>query len=193
MEQEQPTLRVCVLGAESTGKTTLCADLAARLDAPFVPEFGRWYTEAMPDPRRYTWTHDDFVTIARTQNRFEDDAARWVHPVLVCDTNAFTTMVFEEEYLGAASPEVCALAEARRYDAFVLCDPHTPFADDRTTGLRRRQARERMHARYEEHARASGVPVIQAEGSREVRVATVLELAASLVPSHPLIESLRRP
>ncbi len=60
--------RICVLGAESTGKSTLCADLAERLGVDFVPEFGRFYTEAMPNPPRYTWTPRDFDLIAETHS-----------------------------------------------------------------------------------------------------------------------------
>src|SRR5688500_1284330 len=92
-EQARTPVRVCILGAESTGKTTLCASLAAHYGVPFVPEFGRWYTEAMPDPARYAWRHEDFVAIAEAQNRFEDDAAGWIWPVLICDTNSFVTAV----------------------------------------------------------------------------------------------------
>ena len=39
-------LRVCVVGAESTGKTTLCERLAKHYGGDYVPEYGRTYTEA---------------------------------------------------------------------------------------------------------------------------------------------------
>jgi HTH-type transcriptional repressor of NAD biosynthesis genes len=128
-------LRVCVIGAESTGKTTLARDLAGHYGVTFVPEFGRYYCEAMPVPTRYRWTTEDFRTIARVQSRFEDDAARWVGPVLVCDTNAFVTSVFHEAYLGRRDPCLEAEAAARRYDLFLLCGEETPFVQD-GTGLR---------------------------------------------------------
>ena len=37
--------RVCLLGAESTGKTTLAAALAERFDTVWNPEYGRPYTQ----------------------------------------------------------------------------------------------------------------------------------------------------
>jgi HTH-type transcriptional regulator, transcriptional repressor of NAD biosynthesis genes len=173
-------LRICVLGAESTGKTTLCADLAAHYGVPFVHEFGRWYTEAMPDPSRYTWSHEDFVTIARTQNRFEDDAARWVRPVLICDTNSFVTDVFEQAYLGESAAGLGDLWRDRTYDLLVITDPQTPFEQDTTTGLRSADARAWMHRRYEEYAAQSESEWLLVSGNRDARVETVVAHVAAL-------------
>ena len=41
-----PLPTVCLFGPESTGKTTLARELAARFGTVFVPEFGRYYCEA---------------------------------------------------------------------------------------------------------------------------------------------------
>lgn len=161
--------RVCILGAESTGKTTLAADLGARLNATVVPEFGRFYTEAMPHPGRYRWSSEDFETIARVQASFEDDAARWCGPVLICDTNPFVTSVFREVYLGAPDAELADWTAKREYDLFLLCDPDTPFEQD-ATGLRNDgEVRRRMHSRYAEYAGSRG-PVVEVGGDRKVRV-----------------------
>jgi nicotinamide riboside kinase len=117
---------VVLVGAESTGKTTLAQDLCARLRARggawgrtrWVPEHGRDYTveklarEGGPDARMdaLVWTTADFVAIAREQNALEARAARGTGPVLLCDTDALATAVWHERYLGARAPEVEALA-----------------------------------------------------------------------------------
>lgn len=182
----QPVARICILGAESTGKTTLCADLASRLGVPFVPEFGRHYTEAMADSARYRWVSEDFRVIAEGQLRFEDDAARWMTTALICDTNAYTTALFHEMYLGVASPYLLDLAAGRRYDAFVLCDLATPFVQDTTTGLRRDGSqRQWMHDRYLQQLELErvqhGALVIHAVGTRAERVDQVNEALAPLL------------
>jgi len=158
-----------VLGAESTGKTTLCRDLAAHYAVPFVPEFGRWYTEAMPAPKRYTWTTVDFVTIATAQNRFEDDAATRAGPLLICDTSSFVTAVFEEAYLGSRSAGVEALHRGRSYGLYLLTDPETAFEPD-GTGLRDAESRRWMHETYEAHVMALRSPVLHVSGTREARL-----------------------
>ena len=43
--------RVAIVGAESTGKTTLATALAEHYRTAWVPEFGRLYTEATTLPR----------------------------------------------------------------------------------------------------------------------------------------------
>jgi HTH-type transcriptional repressor of NAD biosynthesis genes len=173
--------RVCVIGAESTGKTTLARDLAAHYDLPFVPEFGRYYCEAMPAPARYGWSTEDFRTIARVQSRFEDDAARWVGPLLICDTNPLVTSVFHEAYLGHPDPELEAEATARRYDLFLLCDVGTPFVQD-GTGLRHDgEGRSRMQRRYVDHLEQTGQRFARVAGTRAERLAEAVALVDPLL------------
>lgn len=174
-------LRVCVVGAESTGKTTLAGDLAGHYGVPFVSEFGRWYCEAMPAPTRYHWTTEDFRTIARTQDRFEDDAARWVGPLLVCDTNSFVTSVFHEAYLGRRDARLEAEAAARRYDVLLLCGEETPFVQD-GTGLRHDGLpRARMQERYVRYLEEGGRRFARVKGTRSERLATAVETVDPLL------------
>ncbi|MBC7644325.1 MAG: ATP-binding protein [Thermoleophilia bacterium] len=170
-----PPTRICVIGAESTGKTTLCSDLARRYGVPFVPEFGRHYTEALPDAQRYTWQRHDFVVIAQAQNHIENDAMGWIRPLVICDTNSFVTSVFCEAYLGERDAEVDALAAGREYDLYVVCDPTTPFEQDLTTGLRRDGSqRTWMHERYLEYLAETHTPWLMAKGTRDERVELVV-------------------
>jgi len=57
-------LRVCAIGAESTGTTTLAADLAQRLGTVWVREYGREYSVEKFDRGEDSWTTDEFVAIA---------------------------------------------------------------------------------------------------------------------------------
>ena len=125
--------RVCVLGAESTGKTTLARDLADALATVWVPEYGRDYTETLPDRLRYVWTTPDFEIISKRQNWNEDRAARYANRIVIVDTDAFATSLFHELYVGYRAPELDAYL--RRYDLYLLTSIDTPFQMD-TTGLR---------------------------------------------------------
>lgn len=181
--------RICVIGAESTGKTTLARDLAECLDTVAVPEFGRHYTEAMPEPRRYRWQARDFRLIAEMQERIEDDAARWAGPILICDTNPLVTAVFHEIYLGTTDDALLDRALERTYHLYVLCDLDTPFVQD-GTGLRHDgQARRTMHERYRQLLTDGKFPWIEVRGDRDERV------RQSLAAIDPLLRAggLNRP
>lgn len=188
------TRRVVIVGAESTGKTVLAADLAAALrerGGPFagtrwIGEYGREYTvdllararaaaqlDGRPEPslESLVWRPEDFTAIASEQDRREDEAARAGGPVLVCDTDAFATGVWHERYLRARSPEVEALARA--HPLYLLTHPDdVPFEQD---GLRDgERIRSWMTAAFAERLGASGRRWRWLRGGRRERVEAAL-------------------
>lgn len=124
--------RVVVIGAESTGKTTLAKNLAEHFGTVWVPEFGREYCEASSRTleSELLWTTDEFVAIAREQQNRENMAARQANPVLIADTNATATGTWHERYLGFRSPKVDAIGTLDRVDLYLLLSPDVPFVQD---------------------------------------------------------------
>ena len=171
--------RVCLLGAESTGKTTLARALAETYATAWVPEYGRVYTE-LGRPSDAPWTSWEFTHISRVQCWWEDFLAGLAHRVLFCDTDAFTTAVFHEAYLGSPATEFQELA-ARRYDLYLVCALDVPWARD---GIREFDAeRRRHHEIYLEHARSSGAPWLLVEGTEERRLAAARTAVDELLAS----------
>jgi len=158
--------RICLLGAESTGKTTLARSLARAYDTLWNPEYGRPYTEIGRDPEA-PWTSAEFTQIARIQCWYEDCLAGSARGVLFCDTDAFTTAVFHEVYLGEPTHAFDDLLD-RVYDLYLVCGLDVPWRHD---GIREFEEQRRwMHDRYLERARSSGSPWLLLEGSREERL-----------------------
>ncbi|MGW4247791.1 AAA family ATPase [Nocardia sp. NPDC004722] len=140
--------RVVVLGAESTGTTTIAAALAEHYaarggvwaDTRWVPEYGREYTTikwaSQPDRGldEISWEADDFDRVAAEQTQREEAAARSGSPLLVCDTDAFATSVWERRYLGPAARADQPWTAVPKRAVYLLTD-HTgvPWHDD---GLR---------------------------------------------------------
>ncbi len=158
--------RICLLGAESTGKTTLARSLAAAYGTVWNPEYGRPYTELGRDPDA-PWTSAEFTHIARIQCWYEDCLAGSAHRALFCDTDAFTTMLFHEVYLGDPTHAFDDLVD-RRYDLFLVCGLDVPWRHD---GIREfDEQRHWMHDRYLERARTSGSPWLLLEGPPHARL-----------------------
>jgi HTH-type transcriptional regulator, transcriptional repressor of NAD biosynthesis genes len=163
--------RVCLLGAESTGKSTLAEALAHRFETLWNPEYGRPYTQLGRTPDA-PWMSAEFTHIARMHCWYEDFLATLASLVLFSDTDAFTTSVFHEVYLGIPATDFPELVD-RDYDLFVVCGLDVPWRHD---GIREFEAQRRwMHERYLERARGSGSPWLLAEGPLDVRVEVAAE------------------
>lgn len=127
-----PLLRVCLVGAESTGTTSLAQKLATQYGTLWVPEYGRDYTEARKVAgARYEWKSPEFVHIALKQQEHEDLVARQARRVMFCDTDALATAIWHERYMGSWSNEVEEIAERRQYALYILTEPDIPFVQDR--------------------------------------------------------------
>jgi NadR type nicotinamide-nucleotide adenylyltransferase len=118
--------RVSVFGPESTGKSTLAAELARAAGTVCVPEFARGYLEA----RAGVFERSDVDVIGRGQIALEDTLARDANRVVVCDTDPLLTVVWSEAMFGDAPAWLREAASARRYDLTVLCDADLPWVAD---------------------------------------------------------------
>jgi len=164
--------RVCVVGAESTGTTTLAQQLAEHFQTVWVPEYGRTYCENLAasgvDLWNYQWRSEEFLDIARLQCDLEEKLARAANRILICDTDALATSVWHERYMKSRSREVEDIASGRKYDLYVLTDCDIPFVQD---GLRDGEAIRRwMTARFEERLAERQLPWIKVSGTRSERL-----------------------
>jgi HTH-type transcriptional repressor of NAD biosynthesis genes len=167
--------RVCIVGAESTGKTTLAQALADHYHTAWVPEYGREFTAVkLAGPEPDVWRSEGFTAIAAEQSRREDRAARDANRVLICDTDAFATSIWHERYMGVPSGAVLAIAAPRRYDLYLLPDTNVPFVQD---GLRDGEhIRQWMHDRFVEELRHTGRPYALLSGDYAARMRQAIEL-----------------
>ena len=164
--------RVSVVGAESTGTTTLARELAQYYRTACVPEYGREYCEKMQaagvDLWTYRWRSEEFTEIARQQQEMEDQLARHANRVLICDTDVLSTGIWHERYMGNRSPDVEAIAASRQHDLYLLTDGDIPFMQD---GLRDGESvRQWMTGRFEEVLAERGLPWVKISGSTDQRI-----------------------
>jgi NadR type nicotinamide-nucleotide adenylyltransferase len=174
-------LRICLVGAESTGKTTLSKDLAKHYSTAWVPEYGRQYTtEFVKDVWDYTWTDDDFMKIAKIQNEMEDAAAGKANKVLICDTDIFATSIWYRRYFGTRSPTIEQMATDRLPMAlYIVPDPTTPFDQD---GYRDGEdIRAWMHQEFIKTLQLWGKDYLLVTGTRQERLAQAVKVIDRLI------------
>lgn len=161
--------RVCLLGGESSGKTTLARALAARLGTAWVPEAGRARWEAQDGHLDYA----DMRIIAAQQLALEERLARQARRWLVCDGSALTTAFYSDHDYGRVDPLVRVLARKSYAHTFV-CAPDFPFVQD---GTRRDAAfRECQHAWYLDWLERAGIPYTLLHGPLEARLKQAVHL-----------------
>ncbi len=165
--------RLCVTGAECTGKSALAEALAEELGAPLVREAVRAYFEQkveLGDPNVFV---GDVLRVVDLQVQREDAAPNDV-PLLVLDTDVFTIDVWHERVVGRRIAELSQLvdfrqASDRRIDLYVLAKPDIPFVFDR---LRSGEAlRREMHEIFKHRLAESGRRFIEVGGDIDERIA----------------------
>ena len=120
--------RIAIFGPESTGKTMLAEKLATHFGAPLVAEYARerW------DQQGGVLTLEDMLPVAHEQWRREDAAATGAGRLIICDTEALTTMLWSDLLYGTTPDELRRGAEkrCRNYALYLLLDIDVPFAPD---------------------------------------------------------------
>jgi NadR type nicotinamide-nucleotide adenylyltransferase len=159
--------RVCVLGGESSGKTTLARALAESLQTVWVPEYGRTRCEQLGTGAP---SLDELLHIAHTQVEHERQHALQAHGWLICDTSPLTTRLYAELDHGEAPTELQELS-LRHYDLVVLCEPDFGFVQDgtrRDEGFRRAQ-----HERTQQALQQQGRSFLAVRGDVRQRLQQV--------------------
>lgn len=118
--------RVCVFGPESTGKSTLSAQLAQHFETVAVPEYARWLLEA----QRGELQESDLLRIAWGQWATEQAMAPNARGLLISDTDCLSTAVWSEALYGRCDPQILALADRQRFDLTLLLDVDVPWVQD---------------------------------------------------------------
>ena len=164
--------RVCLLGGESSGKSTLAKELGRAFGTTYVAEYGRELWEA----KSGALVFDDMRQIAEEQLRRENEAVLRARQYVFCDTSPLTTLFYSRHLFGKADPSLERLAE-RVYDANILCAPDFAFIQD---GTRQPETFRRLqHEWYCAELSRRGMSYLLVTGSLETRIDQVRKALSS--------------
>ena len=170
-------MKIALLGAESTGKTHLCADLAAHLrlqgkSVAVVPEVLReWCDREGRTPRP-----EEQMAIAQEQES-RVDAARANAQVVIADTTALMVAIYSAMLFEDCSLYQFALARQRGYDRTLLTGLDLPWVAD---GMMREgdHVREPVDTMIRAALTRSGIDFSVVYGSGPERLASALAAIA---------------
>ena len=177
--------RIAVYGPESTGKTQLAQKLAAHFAAPLVAEYARerWDEQG-------ALGLEDMLPIAREQWRREDEAAllrqgsegQAAPGLIICDTDALTTMLWSDLLYGTTPDEVRRGAEKRckNYVLYLLLDTDVPFAPDPQRCFPDPADREKCMRVWRGALERRNLPFVHIRGDWATREAAAIAAVAAL-------------
>ena len=175
-----PVQRVVLFGPESTGKTRLAEQLAARYGEPWVPEYVRGFWDAHAGHIEA----GDLDAIARGQLQAEDEAAGRARRLLVCDTDLLTNVLWADLlFPGACPPWLRAEADrrSRTYALYLFCQTDLPFEPDPQRCFPDEAGRRMCLRLWRETLETRGLPFRLIQGQGEDRLRHALEAVETLL------------
>jgi nicotinamide riboside kinase len=175
-----PPNLICIIGAESTGKTSLARALAHEFHVPWVAEYLREFCDA----HARTPTREEQQQIVDIQVARENDALKSAtlaqRPVVICDTAPLLTAIYSEYVFGDTSLYPQAHALHSRYAHTLLLTPDIQWQPD---GIQRdgEHVRDAIHTLIEKHLRSISAPYTSINGDGHARTLSALHAIDSLL------------
>lgn len=162
--------RIVLTGSESTGKTTLAAQLAAHYNVEFVSEFVREYAAQKGEPVAMS----DHGAIARGQMALENEYAARADNLLFQDADLLSTVAYYTHYSGSCPQWIVDEAVRRRPDLYLLANIDTPWVAD---GIRDRgDRRGEMHQMFVDTLTQLDASHVELNGLGVVRLQNAIRL-----------------
>jgi NadR type nicotinamide-nucleotide adenylyltransferase len=170
------SIKVAVIGPESTGKSTLCEQLAAHYGTSWVPEYARDHLQE----HGTSYTYDDLLLIARRQVALEDEHASLIiaadaHKLLFIDTDLYVMKVWCEFVFDRCHTWILDNIAQRQYDLYLLCDTDLPWIEDELREYPDLERRRQLYSIYKDMMINQSTPWVNISGSYEQRLQTAIK------------------
>ncbi|MBP5658731.1 MAG: ATP-binding protein [Paludibacteraceae bacterium] len=166
-------IRIGVIGAESTGKSTLCKQLSERYGYHWIKEYAREYVENLNRP----YTYDDVLHIA--QQQITELQAHYEEPVVLYDTELIITKVWMQYKFSKVAPEVELAIREHPMDGYLILAPD--IAAEYDSVRENLDKREYLHNWYIEEVRQTKQPYCIISGQGEMRFQAAAEAIISMM------------
>jgi NadR type nicotinamide-nucleotide adenylyltransferase len=176
----QALKKIVVIGPESTGKSTLCQDLASRYGTAWVPEFAREFLNKNGNHYQY----DDLLTVAKGQIQGEEDivaAGEITRSHLFIDTDMYVMKVWCEFVFGKCHQWIIDQIVARRYDLYLLCNTDLPWVSDPLREYPDLESREKLFHMYKDILVNQRTPWVEISGKEKKRFHLAVEAVEDLL------------
>ena len=186
--------KVVVIGPESTGKSSLCEQLANHYKTEWVKEYAREYL--LTNGTEYNY--DNLLEIAKGQFALEKAAIQLVEnkikistennttsaandlpEIVLIDTNMYVLKVWCEFVFEKCHPWILNQIVENSYDLYLLCDIDLPWVKDELREYPDVEIREKLYHHYKDLLINQSTPWVNISGNYQQRV----EIAVNAIDS----------
>jgi NadR type nicotinamide-nucleotide adenylyltransferase len=162
--------KVVIIGPESTGKSTLCEQLAVHYKTNWCPEYAREYLLKHGTDYKY----EDLLTIAKGQVFLEEKYIAMTEGAggrfLFMDTDMYVMKVWCEFVFGECHPYILEQLAARTYDLYLLCNTDLPWVKDELREYPDPETRKQLYHIYRNLMNNQPVPWAGISGNYQERL-----------------------
>lgn len=162
-------IKIVVLGPESTGKSTLCENLASYFTTVWVPEYAREYLLKYGTD----YSFSDLLTIAKGQLELEQkyiqEAVDSDKKLLIIDTDQYVMKVWCEFVFNDCHSWILNKIPQQDYDLYLLCKPDLPWVQDELREYPDEGPRQQLFHIYKDLLINQSTPWVEISGSYEER------------------------
>lgn len=178
--------KIVVIGPESTGKSTLCLQLAEHYKTVWCREYAREYLQT----NGMDYTYDDLLTIAKGQIALEEAMSHELtatseenrnsqlmanSSLLFIDTDMYVMKVWCEFVFDKCHSWILNQAASRHYDLYLLCNVDLPWIKDALREYPDMETRNKLYHFYKDIMVNQPVPWINITGSYEERLKMAID------------------
>jgi NadR type nicotinamide-nucleotide adenylyltransferase len=183
--------KIVIIGPESTGKSTLCEELAAHYKTIWVKEYAREYL--LKNGTDYTF--ENLLDVAKGQIANEELAVdRWLldgknnisqpstinyQPVFL-DTDMYVMKVWCEFVFEKCHHWILNRIVERKYDLYLLCNIDLPWVKDELREYPDLVTREKLYHHYKDIMVNQNVPWVDISGGYEERLGKAIAAVESI-------------
>ena len=173
--------KIVVIGPESTGKSTLCKQLAAHYHTIWVEEYAREYL--LKNGNNYTFENlldiakgqiaGEELLIARcplTESDSGEQLATGNGQLLFIDTNMYVMKVWCEFVFEKCHHWILNRIAERKYDLYLLCNTDLPWVKDELREYPDLISRQKLYHHYKDIMINQNVPWVDISGSYKERL-----------------------
>lgn len=186
--------KIVILGPESTGKSTLCKQLATYYNTLWCPEFARQYLER----NGTSYDYEDLALIAKGQLQLEEKYTeelkntkpQFIEPsqshysMLFLDTDLHVIKVWSEFVFGKCHPFILEKLAEQQTDLYLLCNIDLPWVMDDLREHPEIESRQQLFHIYKDLMENQNVPYKMINGSKEQRVNEAITAVDQIILQH---------